>query len=215
MKFLRTGHVASRWQHQEMFSGELVILDNRDSFVYNLAHRFEELGVDELGLRIVVTRSDEIDLDTLLSWQPRALVLSPGPGHPADAGISVAAVRALSGVVPILGVCLGHQAIAHAFGGLVEPSGRPRHGMASPVEHQGQGIFRDLPSPVSVARYHSLVAREPLPDVLEAQAWTDGFIMAIAHREHPTFGVQFHPESILSEAGYGILKNFLSSLREG
>jgi para-aminobenzoate synthetase component II len=195
--------IENRWSHHG--PGEIVILDNRDSFVFNLAHRFEELGKSS-----VVVRSDAIDLETLQDWDPAALVISPGPGHPAQAGISVAAIEVFSGKIPILGVCLGHQAIGQAFGGRVVPSGRPRHGMASSILHDGTGIFDGLPSPFDAARYHSLIVESPLPQCLVATAWTDGFVMALAHRSHPTFGVQFHPESILTTAGYGLLANFLA-----
>ncbi|MBA2665293.1 MAG: aminodeoxychorismate/anthranilate synthase component II [Bradymonadaceae bacterium] len=197
--------VDRRWEHRE--AGEVVLLDNRDSFVYNLAHRFFELGQ-----RVVVVRSDSVSLEELIAWQPRALVVSPGPGHPDEAGVSVESIRHFCGQVPILGVCLGHQAIATAFGGVVEASGRPRHGKSSMVEHDGLGLFAGLANPVEVGRYHSLVVREPVVACLEITARADGFVMGLAHREHPTFGVQFHPESVLTPAGYGLLQNFLKVL---
>lgn len=196
---LRQRLVPDRWTHQG--PQEVVLLDNRDSFVYNLAHRLHEVGVRG----IAVARSDEIELAELLEWSPRALVVSPGPGHPDDAGISVAAIKALSGVIPILGVCLGHQAIARAFGARVIPSLAPRHGMSSLMRHDAQGLLQGLPDPMEVGRYHSLVVESPLLAPLEAQGWCDGFIMAMRHRVHPTFGVQFHPESVLSPQGRALL----------
>ena len=197
----------SRWSHQQ--PGEFVILDNRDSFVFNLAHRLWEVGVR----KIVVVRSDEIDVQTLDSWRPAALVVSPGPGHPDDAGCSIEAIRHFSGRIPILGVCLGHQAIAVAFGGLVGRSEAPTHGRASLCEHRGTGLLAGLESPVPVGRYHSLVAREPVPAELEVDGYTDGFVMAFHHAQEPTFGVQFHPESVLTPDGTTILANFVRVVR--
>lgn len=191
-----------RWGHRE--PGEVVLLDNRDSFVFNLAHRFAEVGT-----RVVVVRSDALTLDELIDWQPRALVVSPGPGHPRQAGVSVPAIEHFSGRVPILGICLGHQAIACAHGGRVVPNEAPMHGKPSPVDHDQTGLFKGLRSPLKAGRYHSLVARAPLPDDLVVTARADDFIMAIAHREHPTFGVQFHPESVLTPRGRAVLANFL------
>lgn len=181
--------------------GQLIILDNRDSFVFNLAHRLYELGQRD----IAVVRSDALTLEALRALNPRALVLSPGPGHPQDAGICVDALRAMSGQLPILGVCLGHQAIGVAFGGVVEPSGAPMHGRASALEHQGASIFEGVEQGALVGRYHSLIVREPLPSCLEPLAWSQGWLMAMRHRHHPTIGVQFHPESVLSEVGYQLL----------
>jgi anthranilate synthase/aminodeoxychorismate synthase-like glutamine amidotransferase len=192
----------SRWTHRR--AHEIVVLDNRDSFVFNLAHRFAELDA-----QVVVHRSDEVTLDDLIRWKPRALVVSPGPGYPDRAGISVAAIRHFSGQVPILGVCLGHQAIVTAFGGTVGPNDRPMHGKATRITHDGAGLFEGLDAPVEAGRYHSLVAMEPIPDVLEVTARADGFVMGVEHREHATFGVQFHPESVLTPGGYGLLGNFL------
>jgi anthranilate synthase/aminodeoxychorismate synthase-like glutamine amidotransferase len=192
----------TRWTHKT--TGEIVLLDNRDSFVFNLAHRFAELGAE-----VVVHRSDELTVEELTSWKPRALVISPGPGHPDAAGISVDAIRRFSGELPILGICLGHQAIVAAFGGDVGPNDAPMHGKPSMVEHDGQGVFEGLDSPFEAGRYHSLVAREPLPRELEVNARADGFVMGVQHREHATFGVQFHPESVLTPRGYGLLENFL------
>lgn len=193
---------SNRWSHR--CAGEVVILDCRDSFVYNLAHRFEELGRP-----VVVCRSDALSIEELIAWKPAALVLSPGPGHPNEAGISVDSVRHFVAKIPILGICLGHQAIVSAFGGSVAPSGAPMHGKPSWVEHDASGLFEALENPVQAGRYHSLMACEPLPAALRVCARTDGLVMAIAHREHPIFGLQFHPESILTPAGYTMLANFL------
>lgn len=143
--------------------------------------------------------------------RPAAIVISPGPGRPEDAGITMPAIRALSGRVPILGVCLGHQAIAAAFGGRVVRAGRLMHGKASPILHNGRDLFAGLPSPLMAGRYHSLLVVEPLPEELEVTARTpEGEIMALRHRTHPTFGVQFHPESVLTPEGVGLLRNFLA-----
>lgn len=194
--------ISKRWSHQR--AGEVVVLDCRDSFVYNLAHRFEELGTP-----VVVHRSDALTLEELIAWKPAALVLSPGPGHPDQAGICVEAVRHFSPRIPILGICLGHQAIVRAFGGAVAPSGAPMHGKPSWVEHDASGLFEAVESPVQAGRYHSLVACEPLPAELRVCARADGLVMGITHREQPTFGLQFHPESLLTPSGYAMLANFL------
>ncbi len=178
-----------------------LILDNRDSFVHNLAHH-----VHALGMWPQVHRSDAITLDAIAALRPAALLLSPGPGHPRDAGVCLEAVRRFSGQLPILGVCLGHQAIVEAFGGCVEPSGAPRHGRTSRVNHDGVGAFAGLPQPLELGRYHALIARAPLPDALIACAHTeDGLIMACRHHTHATFGVQFHPESVLSAHGLALM----------
>ena len=201
----RFASVRDRWRHRQ--SGELVLLDNRDSFVFNLAHRIAELGAEA-----VVARSDRVSLEQLAAWEPAGLIVSPGPAHPQRAGVSVEAVRHFSGDIPILGICLGHQAIVCAFGGRVGPNEAPMHGKASGVEHQGTDLFHDLPNPFSAGRYHSLIAHEPLPDALEVTARSDGFVMGVSHKEHPTHGVQFHPESVLTPDGYGLLGNFLTLL---
>ncbi len=193
-----------RWEPSR--PGQVIILDNRDSFVYNLAHR---LG--EAGEVCAVVRSDEVDLEQLKSWDPAALIISPGPGHPRDAGISVEAIRHFHRRIPILGVCLGHQAIAFAFGGVVEPNRRPVHGMATTIEHDGSGLFRGMPREFPAARYHSLVVGE-LPEELEENAWSDGFVMGLKLRDVPVFGVQFHPESILTPLGVKLLKNFIAEV---
>ena len=203
----RFEHLARRWRHEPGASGEVVILDNRDSFVFNLAHRFAEVGA-----RPVVARSDEVSPSQVLSWQPRAIVLSPGPGHPREAGCSIELLEQLAGeniALPVLGVCLGHQAIGVAFGGTVSASGAPRHGKPSNIDHTGEGIFEGVPSPQVVGRYHSLVIEEPLPPTLEATAWCDGFVMGVRHRTLPIVGVQFHPESVLTPTGKTLLANFL------
>ena len=185
----------------------LLLLDNYDSFTYNLYHY---LG--ELGQQAVVRRNDALSAEQILAMKPDAIVISPGPCDPDHAGISLDLVRAAAGVCPILGVCLGHQAVAQAFGGHIVRAKTVMHGKLSAIEHRGQGIFEGLPSPFSATRYHSLVA-EPasLPACLEATAWTtDGVIMAIEHKDLPVYGVQFHPESIETEHGHRLLGNFLA-----
>ncbi|MCK0510696.1 aminodeoxychorismate/anthranilate synthase component II [Aromatoleum buckelii] len=184
----------------------LLMIDNYDSFTYNLVQYFGELGAD-----VKVYRNDEITLEQLALMKPAQLVISPGPCTPAEAGISVAAIREFAGKLPILGVCLGHQSIGAAFGGRVVHAQRPMHGKTSPVFHEGQGVFRGLPNPVTCTRYHSLaIERDRLPDCLEITAWTeDGEIMGVRHRTLAVEGVQFHPESILSDHGHQLLRNFL------
>ncbi|HSU18023.1 MAG TPA: aminodeoxychorismate/anthranilate synthase component II [Longimicrobium sp.] len=188
------------------------MIDNYDSFTWNLV---QYLG--ELGAEMTVRRNDEVSADEVERMAPERIVISPGPGTPADAGVSVEVIRRMGAATPILGVCLGHQAIAAAYGGRVVRARRVMHGKTSPIRHGGVGIFRGVPSPVTVARYHSLtIDPAALPDGLEAVAWTDeaGWedeIQALRHRLHPVWGVQFHPESIASEAGKDILRNFLQS----
>jgi anthranilate synthase/aminodeoxychorismate synthase-like glutamine amidotransferase len=181
----------------------VVILDNRDSFVFNLAHRLWEVGVESH-----VVRSDQVDVDEIAEMAPAAIVISPGPGHPDQAGCSVELVQRLSGVVPILGVCLGHQAIGVACGGTVSRDERPCHGRATPVTHSGHALFEGIPQTFRAGRYHSLALERPVPDSLEVLATGDQLVMAVAHRTHPTYGVQFHPESILSPEGTRLLANF-------
>jgi anthranilate synthase component 2 len=188
----------------------ILVIDNYDSFTFNLV---QYLG--ELGAEMDVRRNDELSVDEIERMAPERIVISPGPCTPAEAGVSVDVVRRLGPGTPILGVCLGHQSIGAAYGGQVVRADRVMHGKTSPIRHTGQGIFRGIPQPLTVARYHSLVI-EPstLPDSLEAVAWTDepGYeteIQAVRHREHPVWGVQFHPESIASEAGKDLLRNFL------
>ncbi len=188
--------------------GQVIILDNRDSFVFNLVHRFYEVGLETR-----VLRSDATTLEALEELDPAGLVLSPGPGHPRDAGVSVAAIARFHGQVPILGICLGHQAMAAAFGADVAPSGQPRHGKPSTIAHDGRGLFEDAEHPLEVGRYHSLVVREAsLPPELEVSARCDGWVMGLRHRQHPTFGLQFHPESILTPQGRGLLARFTDRL---
>ncbi len=188
----------------------ILLVDNDDSFVHNLARSLEELSRST-----VVRRSRELTPARIRRLAPEALVISPGPCDPARAGVSVEAVRELSGEIPILGVCLGHQVIAFALGGKVSRAPEPVHGMTSPIHHDGRGIFLEIPSPFIAARYHSLaVEEEGLPVDLEVAAVTPGgrggrVVMAVRHRRHPTFGLQFHPESILTEHGRRLLGNFL------
>ena len=189
------------------------MIDNYDSFTYNLVQYFGELGVD-----IRVHRNDEITLEEMVSMAPEHIVISPGPCTPHEAGISVDAIKQFAGKIPILGVCLGHQSIGEAFGGKIIRAKRVMHGKISAIHHEGKGVFRDLNNPFDATRYHSLVIeKESLPDCLELTAWTendDGSfeeIMGVRHRELAVEGVQFHPESILSEHGHQMLKNFLDN----
>lgn len=187
----------------------LLLLDNRDSFTFNLAQYFAALGED-----VRVVPSGAITVDEIAALRPERLVISPGPGAPAGAGVSLAAIAAFSGRLPLLGVCLGHQAIAQAFGASVVRGARPVHGKPSTLEHEGAGLFAGLPQGLVVGRYHSLVIDEyTLPAALRvtARARDDRSIQAIAHTTHPTFGVQFHPESILTEGGMALLRNFLTT----
>ena len=185
----------------------IAIIDNYDSFVFNRARYFRELGE-----ATEVIRNDAISVSDLGRLRPRAVVISPGPCTPTEAGISTAVVRVLSGHIPILGICLGHQCIGSVFGGRVVRAHRPMHGRASHVTHDGRGLFKDLPSPLCVGRYHSLVVEFdevcPSPLVVAARS-EEGEIMALAHRHQPTYGVQFHPESILTRQGHALLTNFL------
>ena len=189
----------------------VLLIDNYDSFTYNLYQYLCELGAD-----VTVIRNDAVTVDGARALMPDLIVISPGPGVPRDAGISIDLIRALGPTVPILGVCLGHQAIAEAFGGVVTRAPELMHGKASDIHHDGRGVFAGLPSPFSAIRYHSLCAApEAVPDALEVTARTrTGVIMAVKHREYPVYGVQFHPESILSEHGKDLLANFLRSAQE-
>ena len=184
----------------------LVLIDNYDSFTYNLVQYFGELGAD-----IKVFRNDQITLNELIALNPHHLVISPGPGEPIkDDGISAEAIKYFDGKIPVLGVCLGHQSLGAVFGGKVDRAQRLMHGKTSQVTHNGQGIFKNVPSPFEAMRYHSLVVYDPIPAELEVTAITaEEEIMGLKHREHNTYGVQFHPESILTEHGKQILKNFL------
>jgi anthranilate synthase component 2 len=185
----------------------VLMIDNYDSFTYNLV---QYLG--ELGAEVKVVRNDEITVEELERLRPEKIVVSPGPCSPNEAGISLAAIGRLGGKVPLLGVCLGHQAIGQVYGGRVVHAKTLMHGKTSPIHHAGVGVFRGLPSPFIATRYHSLaVERESLPGCLEVTAWTeDGEIMGLRHRTLAVEGVQFHPESILTEHGHAMLKNFLN-----
>lgn len=184
----------------------IVVIDNYDSFTYNLVQYLGELGAAQL-----VVRNDQISVDQVAAMQPDAVVIGPGPCTPGEAGISLELVRRLGPTTPILGVCLGHQAIGQAYGGRVVQAPSLMHGKTSRVYHTGQGIFAGLPNPFTAGRYHSLVVdRASLPDELLVTAETeDGLVMAVQHRVHPVYGVQFHPESILTECGRQLLQNFL------
>jgi anthranilate synthase component II len=185
----------------------ILLLDNYDSFTYNLYQYLCELGAD-----VLVKRNDELTTGAIAALAPERIVISPGPGTPNEAGISIAMIRELGAQVPILGVCLGHQAIGAAYGGTVVRAPRPMHGKLSAIHHNGGGVFAGLPSPFPATRYHSLILRrDDLPDCLEVTAWTeDGIIMGLRHKEHPLQGVQFHPESIMTETGKALLENFLN-----
>lgn len=184
----------------------LLMIDNYDSFTFNLVQYFGELGED-----VRTFRNDEITLAQIEALKPDRICLSPGPCTPAEAGICIDVLKHFAGKIPMLGVCLGHQAIGAAFGGKVIRAKQIMHGKTSEVMHNGVGVFRGLPSPFTVIRYHSLaIERESLPPTLEVTAWTeDGEIMGVRHTQYPIEGVQFHPESILSEHGHALLKNFL------
>ena len=185
----------------------LLMIDNYDSFTYNLVQYFGELGED-----VRVIRNDEMSVDAIAKLAPERIVLSPGPCTPNEAGVSLEVIHRLKGKIPILGVCLGHQAIGQAFGGRVIHAKTLMHGKVSQIHHEGKGVFAGLPSPYSATRYHSLaIERASCPVELEITAWTeDGEIMGARHRTLPVEGVQFHPESILTEHGHALLRNFLS-----
>jgi anthranilate synthase/aminodeoxychorismate synthase-like glutamine amidotransferase len=190
------------------------VLDNYDSFTYNLVQYLGELGTDP-----VVRRNDEVGVDEVLALAPEAVVISPGPGRPADAGISIPLIRACAARVPVLGVCLGHQAIGEAFGGRIIGADRLMHGKTTPVAHDGANVFRGLPNPFEAMRYHSLVVDPAaVPDVLEVTAWSDDRppgieIMGLAHRREPVWGVQFHPESVGTSVGRDLMANFVALVR--
>jgi len=185
----------------------LLMIDNYDSFTYNLVQYFGELGED-----VRTVRNDEITLDEIVAMKPERICISPGPCTPHEAGVSIPVLQQLGGKLPILGVCLGHQAIGAAFGGKVIRAKEVKHGKTDLLHHTGIGVFRDLPNPYTVTRYHSLaIERESLPDCLEVTAWTDdGEIMGVRHKTFDIEGVQFHPESILTEHGHQLLQNFLN-----
>ena len=184
----------------------LLMIDNYDSFTYNIVQYLAQLGED-----VRVVRNDELSVDAIASLRPDRLVISPGPCSPHEAGISVEAITRYAGIVPMLGVCLGHQSIGAAFGGNVVRSISLMHGKTSPIHHDGQELFAGLPNPFNATRYHSLVVeRSSLPETLEVTAWVDnGEIMGMRHRTLPVWGVQFHPESILTEGGMALLQNFI------
>ncbi len=183
----------------------ILVIDNYDSFTFNLVQYLGELGETPL-----IYRNDQISIDEIRELAPERILISPGPCTPDEAGISMDVIRQFSGKLPIFGVCLGHQSMAQVFGGSVIRAPRLMHGKTSPIEHDQQGIFAGLPTPFTATRYHSLIVDEPLPDCLVRTAWTaEGELMGLRHKEHPTFGVQFHPESILTEHGHQMLKNFL------
>ncbi|MGF6147308.1 Anthranilate synthase component II [Kingella potus] len=184
----------------------LLFIDNYDSFTYNIVQYFGELGCE-----VLVRRNDDISVGEIAALAPQYLVIGPGPCSPKEAGVSVEAVRRFAGEIPVLGVCLGHQAIGEAFGGRVVRAKVQMHGKVSPVHHQGGGVFAGLPNPVNCTRYHSLaVERTGLPDCLDVTAWTDdGEIMGLRHKQYAVEGVQFHPEALLTEHGHDMLANFL------
>jgi anthranilate synthase component II len=189
----------------------LLMIDNYDSFTYNIVQYLGELGED-----VRVHRNDKITIAEIEALAPDRIVISPGPCSPEEAGISVEVVRHFAGKIPILGVCLGHQSIGYAFGGRIVRSATLMHGKTSPIHHDGKGLFEGLPNPFAATRYHSLIVeRESLPQELEVTAWVaEGEIMGMRHRTLPIWGVQFHPESILTEGGMDLLKNFLRMSRE-
>lgn len=184
----------------------ILVVDNYDSFTYNLVHYLAELGAETR-----VVRNDDLTVDEAWALKPEAVLLSPGPCAPDQAGICLSLLTSAPDTMPVFGVCLGHQAMGQAFGGEVIRAKSLMHGKTSPIEHTGQSVFRGLPSPFTATRYHSLaVRRDTLPDVLEVTAWTaDGEIMGLAHKTRPIHGVQFHPESIATEHGHDLLANFL------
>ena len=190
----------------------LLMIDNYDSFTYNLVQYLQTLGAE-----VKVVRNDELSVDEIAALAPERIVISPGPCTPNEAGVSVDVIRQLGASVPILGVCLGHQSLGQAYGGDVVRAKTIMHGKTSRIRHEGRGVFAGLPDGYEATRYHSLVvSRETLPECLEITAWTDNAdgsfdeIMGLRHREHPVEGVQFHPESILTEHGHALLKNFLA-----
>ena len=190
----------------------IAVIDNYDSFTYNLVQYLGEIvQANHSGEEIRVWRNDEIDVEELAELQPTHIIISPGPGSPdKDSGISNAVIRILGETTPILGVCLGQQCMGYVFGGSVVRAPRLMHGKVSPVHHKGVGIFKGIPSPFTATRYHSLIVEEPLPEVLEVTAFTtEGEVMGVRHKSLPIHGVQFHPESILTEYGHEMLRNFL------
>ena len=186
----------------------ILLIDNYDSFTYNLYQYLCELGAE-----VEVARNDKITVDAIERMAPEKIVISPGPCTPREAGISNDAIRRLGARTPTLGVCLGHQCIGEAYGGVVGGAGEIMHGKMSVIHHDGEGVFKGLPNPFEAIRYHSLaVYREGLPDDLEVTAWTDsGVVMGVRHKRHPVEGIQFHPESIMTKVGHDLLRNFLDA----
>ena len=184
----------------------LILIDNYDSFTYNLVHYLGELGAES-----VVIRNDKISADEVIAKKPKAIVLSPGPCTPNEAGVCLDLIKKAGPIIPLLGVCLGHQSIGQSYGGKVIRAAQPMHGKLSTITHTGKGVFKGLPKQFEITRYHSLIVeRSTLPDCLEITAETaDGIIMGLQHKTHPVHGVQFHPESIASEQGHAIVANFL------
>ncbi|MEE8084719.1 MAG: aminodeoxychorismate/anthranilate synthase component II [Alphaproteobacteria bacterium] len=189
-----------------------LLIDNYDSFTYNLLHFMGEMGAE-----LTVRRNDALTIDEALALGDQGIVISPGPRDPDRAGLCLDLIRAAAGKLPVLGVCLGHQGIGQAFGGRIERAPLPMHGKISAINHDGSGVFQGLPTPFDATRYHSLmVARPSLPDCLSVTAETeDGLIMGLAHKEFPIFGIQFHPESIASQHGHALLKNFITIAARG
>jgi anthranilate synthase/aminodeoxychorismate synthase-like glutamine amidotransferase len=190
---------------------KLLLIDNYDSFTWNLAQYFGELGAD-----VAVERNDAITIEQIRERAPEAIVISPGPCTPNEAGVSMEVIQSFAGQTPILGVCLGHQCIGHTFGAEVVRNDRIMHGKVSPIHHDGRGVYRGLPNPFEATRYHSLVIRPgTLPEAFEVTAWTDeGEIMGIRHKTYPLEGVQYHPESFLTTAGIDLLRNFVGKAAE-
>jgi para-aminobenzoate synthetase component 2 len=187
----------------------ILVIDNYDSFTYNLVQYLSELGAE-----VVVQRNDAITVDEIRKLRPSGVLISPGPGRPEEAGVSLDLIAELGSATPIFGVCLGHQSIAQHFGASVVRADRLMHGRTSEILHQGQGVFENLPSPLTATRYHSLIVkRETIPDFIQVTAWTDrDEVMGIRHSELPIEGVQFHPESFLTEHGHHLIRNWLKSL---
>jgi anthranilate synthase component 2 len=196
----------------------ILVIDNYDSFTYNLVQYLAELGKEiPVAAEVQVYRNDEITLEQIQQLAPDGIVISPGPGHPEESGVSLDIIRQLGTTYPVLGVCLGHQGIGHCFGGTVTSAAELMHGKTSLIYHTGKGVFAGLDNPFTATRYHSLVVdRQTCPDVLEITAWVeDGTIMGVQHRDYPHIqGVQFHPESVLTGAGKQLLKNFLLALKQ-
>ena len=187
----------------------ILLIDNYDSFTYNLFQYFSELGAD-----LTVVRNDKTTLEQIEAMSPKAIVISPGPSTPQNAGISNDVIRHFGSRLPVLGVCLGHQCVGYTYGGEVGYAGEIMHGKSSSINHDGKGVLQGLPNPFEAIRYHSLaIHREDFPDCLEITAWTDkGVIMGVRHREYPVEGIQFHPESIMTHVGKDVLRNFLRSI---